>query len=111
MTISLFTIADTAPFDWVRGGASVIGVTLLTGSTIALWQSHRHPEVIPPYVRFSLLGWLFGDIYVGAREAFEIGRPLFLFGLPLALAWEACALAYLRRLWVNTDGLRRRARW
>lgn len=108
MTLSLFTIPDHPAFDLTRGASATLGGVLLVACAVAVIRLSRRVSVVPSWVRLALIGWMIGDAYVASREFFEIGRPVFVFGLPLAIAWECYALAYLRRLWRATGGLRQR---
>lgn len=113
MNVASFTIPDHAGFDMARGAAAVIGAVLFLtclAILLTLWR-RSGAELVPPWVRLALAAWMIGDAYVAAREAFEIGRPVYILGLPLAAAWELFALAYLYQLWRATGGLRHRQNW
>jgi hypothetical protein len=107
----MLAIPDDSAIDVSRGVATTIGVALAVSAVGYLAAMQRRSGLVPGYVRLAVVAWFLGDIYVAAREAQQIGQPMFLLGLPLALAWEVCALLYLRRMWQATSGLRRRAEW
>lgn len=110
---ALLTLPDHPAFDLFRGIAAGIGITLALASVVVLlliWYRRAHAAV-PDHVWLAPLGWLLLDVYVAAREIQQLGHPVFILGLPLALAGEIVALVYLRRLWRSTGGLRRRPQW